>query len=292
VVVVSHNSARWLPACLESVIEAAGEIELDLVVVDSGSRDETAALVEEHAVARLVTCENRGFGHANNRGVATTDTEWVLYLNPDTLVVAGTIEEWVKSVADSPDGVFGARQLDEKGAVEPSIRRFPRPARWLGEALASERWPARPGWSGERVLDPAAYDQPRPCDWVSGAVMLVRREVLDAVGGFDERFFLYCEEPDLSWRAAAAGWGTRYAPALTVVHYGGNESATPELAAQLAYARRQYMGKHFTPLARAGGVAALTLGYGLRSLVGPRPRRRASRAALTTLIGLRSSPFE
>jgi len=292
VVVVSHNSARWLPACLESVVEAAGEIELDLVVVDSGSEDGTSALVQEHAVARLVTCENRGFAHANNRGAATTVAEWVLYLNPDTLVVGGTIEEWVKSVADTSDGVFGARQLDGRGAVEPSIRRFPRPVRWLGEALASERWLARWAWSGERVLDRGAYDEPRRCDWVSGAVMLVRREVLDAVGGLDERFFLYCEEPDLSRRAAAAGWGTRYSPALTVVHYGGNESATSELAAQLAYARRQYMAKHFTRLAWVGGVAALAVGYGIRSLVGSRPRRRASRTALATVVGLRGSPFE
>lgn len=290
VVVVSHNSARWLPACLTSVVERAGDLDLEIIVVDSGSTDATEHVVANHAPAKLVRCENRGFAHANNRGVEATDAPWVFFLNPDTEVVDGTLGDLVRAAGQFPEaGVFGVRQVNGQGKLEPSMRRFPHPARWFLEALGSERWARDGRWSGQRVRKWGAYDTYARCDWTSGSAMLVRDEVLRATGGMDESFFLFSEEPDLSLRALRAGWTTLHLPVLTVVHYGGNEAANVRMSAQLAYSRSQYMSKHFSRPARVLGTGALGLGYVLR-MINPRTRTR-SWAALVSILGFRGAPF-
>jgi GT2 family glycosyltransferase len=287
VIVVSHNSGRWLPDCLTSVLAHTGGVELDGVVVDAGSEDSTADIVGRYRPFRLVECENRGFAYANNRGAETTDAPWLLFLNPDTDVVEGTLSDLVRAGCEYPKaGIFGVKQVSGEGRIEPSMRRFPQPLRWLFEALGSERWGVDASWLGERILDPARYERPAQCDWTSGSAMLVRRETFQATNGMDERFFLYCEEPDLSLRALQAGWSTQYLPSITIVHYGGNESSSSNLAAQLAWARRRYMRKHFSRAGQAFGVAALALGYALRILFRKRPAQ--SRAGLEAMLGLRT----
>ena len=290
VIVVSHNSASWLPDCLASIVARAGSVDLDLVVVDSGSSDETVEVVKSHTAARLVSCQNRGFAYANNRGFETTTAPWVLFLNPDTKIVEGLLSELVRDAEGYPGtGIFGVRQVSGTGGLEPSMRRFPHPVRWLFEAVGSERWPVRGAWLGERVLDESLYSRPARCNWTSGSAMLVRSEVVRLIGEMDESFFLYFEEPDLSLRALRAGWGTMHLPALTVIHYGGNQATHPQLAAQLAYSQRLYMRKHFSVPGRMAGTASLAIGYLLRAILGP--RRSTSRRALATLLRVRPAPF-
>jgi GT2 family glycosyltransferase len=271
-----------------------GELELEIIVVDSGSRDETARIARSLGV-QLVTCENHGFAYANNRGLDVVGGRWVLFLNPDTAVIDGTLSELVTAAARHPRlGIAGVRQLGADGSVEWSIRRSPSPVRWLGEALGSESMPWREqSWAGERVLDPAHYVREEIIDWTSGSCMLVRRAVLDQIGGMDERFFLYSEEPDLSRRAKDLGWETWHLPVLTIVHYGGNEQTDPRFTAQLAHSRRLFLRKHGTGPDRLIGFVALVLGSALRAVLGRSSQRRhGARAALGTLLGLRRPPFE
>jgi GT2 family glycosyltransferase len=274
------------------VAERVGDLELEVVVVDSGSTDATAGVVADHPPARLVRCENRGFAHANNRGVEATSAPWVFFLNPDTEVIDGTLGDLVRAAEQFPGaGVFGVRQVNGRGTLEPSMRRFPHPVRWFLEAFGSERWATRDGrWSGQRVRRWEAYDTFARCDWTSGSAMLVRAEVLRVTGGMDESFFLYSEEPDLSLRALRAGWTTMHLPVLTVVHFGGNEAASPRMSAQLAYSRSQYMAKHFSRPARVLGTAALALGYVFRMI--DSRKRAGSWAALETILGFRGAPFQ
>src|SRR5262249_42690269 len=144
---------------------------------------------------RLVRCENRGFAHANNQGLATCDARYMLFLNVDTEILEGTFAKLVAALDVRPRvGLAGVRQLGAHGEVAASMRRFPNAARALGEALGSERLPVRTSWSGERVLDRALYDTERRCDWTSGSFLVARRRVIDEVGPMDERFFLYSEE--------------------------------------------------------------------------------------------------
>jgi GT2 family glycosyltransferase len=295
VIIVSANSAPWLRPCLTTLYEHTGGVELDVVVVAAGCTDETISLVEgEFPAARTVSCENRGFGYANNRALRTVDASWVLFLNPDTEFIEGTLAGLVASLRDRPFvGLVGVRQLTPDGQLFPTIRRFPNALRWLGEALGSERFPFHASWLGERELDLAVYGSDTSCDWTTGAFMLARLEALQSAGFFDERFFLYCEETDLCLRIKQAGWGVHHVPDVTILHHANKAGWDVRLEAQAAYAKRQYVEKHFSPAHRLAATGALALGYTLRSVVanGSPGRQESARIALATLLGRRPPPF-
>jgi N-acetylglucosaminyl-diphospho-decaprenol L-rhamnosyltransferase len=299
VIVVSANSGRWLPACLSSLFARAGGADLEVVVVDSGCSDDTAAIVREgFPQAGVLAVANRGFSYANNRAFLATSAPFVLFLNPDTEILDGTLAGLIRELERRPEvGLVGVRQVTADGALWPTIRRFPTPLRTLFEALGSEHLPFRASWLGERELDPKAYDRETACDWTSGSFMLARREAVLGAGLMDERFFIYCEEPDLCRRIKQGGWEVRHLPAMTIRHHAGRSGFAPRFVAQDAFARRQYMRKHFSRPRRAAGLAAYALGYGFRAVLGGRDRalareqRAASRAALAVLLGRAPAPF-
>jgi GT2 family glycosyltransferase len=299
VIIVSYNSAQWLVPCLASVYAHAGGAKLDVVVVDNGSVDGSPDLVErEFPQARVLRSENRGFAYANNRGFETVDAPFVLFLNPDAEIREGTFADLLQLLRERPCvGLLGCRQVSGDGKLYPTIRRFPTPTRHLLETLGSERFPVRAAWMGERELSPAVYDRETECDWVSGSFMLARRDAVLAAGLMDERYFLYCEETDLCSGIKAAGWTVRYVPDMTILHYWGKDGYDERLAAQEAYARRQYMFKHQGALRRILCTAALALFY-TRQAVDHRAgdpeapsRRAAARAALRALLGIAPPPF-
>ena len=178
-------------------------------------------LVErEFPAARVVTCDNYGFGHANNRALLTTNARYIVFLNPDTEIREGSFAELVARMDASPRlGLAGVMQITPDGQVFPTIRRFPNALRALFEAMGSERYPLRASWLGERELDLSRYERETDCDWTSGSFMLARREALESAGYFDERFFIYSEETDLCLRIKSAGWDIRHLPIMTVLHH-------------------------------------------------------------------------
>ena len=137
------------------------------------------------------------------------------------------------------------------------------------------------------------YEEDVACDWTTGSFMLVRKEALQSAGFMDERFFLYCEETDLCLRIRQAGWDIRHVPTFTILHHVGMTGWHPHLDAQAAFSKRQYFRKHLSPAHRVAATGALTLGYGLRAIVGGQTsgQRQSSRAALATALGLRPPPF-
>jgi len=146
------------------------------------------------------------------------------------------------------------------------------------------------------VLDGALYDRETPCDWTSGSFMFARKAAIDDVGGMDERFFFYCEEIDFCLRIRQAGWQVVHLPQMTIFHQSSTTRSNEALSRQMAYARRQYMEKNFTPAHRAAGTLALGLGAAIRSIWpgrGPdhRRRRASARSSLTTLLGFTPAPF-
>jgi N-acetylglucosaminyl-diphospho-decaprenol L-rhamnosyltransferase len=295
VIVVSANSSGWLHACLTTLYEHAGEVDLDVVVVASGCTDETVELVEtEFPRARTISCKNRGFAYANNQALRTVDADWVLLLNPDTEILEGSLGELIDRLESRPSvGLVGVRQLSPDGNVFPTIRRFPNAVRALFEGLGAEQWPVRASWLGERELDPEVYERDVPCDWTTGSFMLLRSSALQSVGFLDERFFLYCEETDLCLRVIKAGWEVRHLPYLTILHHADKEFANTRLQAQAAFAKRQYFEKNLPGVHSLAATGALALGYALRSVVGGHSpgRRENSRVALATLLGFRPPPF-
>jgi GT2 family glycosyltransferase len=289
VIIVSHNGKRWLDGALSSLFAGADGVDLDVVVVDNGTDDAAAYVEERFPAARTLRCENRGFGHANNRGLETAEARYVLFLNPDTEVLSGSLGELVAALDRRPGtGLAGVRQVDSHGALAPSIRRFPSTANMLAEALWVERVPGLRLWLGERELDPRQYARETACDWTSGSCMIARREALAASGGFDERFFLFSEETDLCWRIKGAGWEVAHLPELTIRHYEHEGGLGAQLEAQSAYGRLQFAREH---LSRPSAYrAAMALRYGLRvalyGLLGEskHDRREAARQALATTL--------
>lgn len=289
-IVVSANDGRWLPACLSSVLAHAGEVRLELIVVDNASTDGTRELVEaEFPEARVVSSPNRGFAYGNNRGLEHASARYILLLNPDTEILDGTFQELIATLDARPEiGLVGVRQIDSDGALLPTIRRFPSVARALGEALLSERWPIRPAWAGERVLDSDTYNREQECDWTSGSFMLIRREALLGAGVLDERFFLYSEETDLCLRVKRAGWGVHHLPRMTIRHHAGKGGVRPALVAQDALSRKLYARKHLPPLRRRMFVGAVGLRHAIRAAGA---RGEGARLALRTLLGRAAPPF-
>ena len=297
IIIVSHNSAAWLGPCLSSIYAKSGNLDLDIVVVDSGSTDDSVDLVRrDFSDVRVIAAENRGFASANNRGLDVIDAEWILFLNPDTRIVTGTLEELVSVLrARSTVGLAGVRQVDENGVLDPTMRRFPNAIRSLFTSLGAERLPFHASWLGERMLNVALYDRETPCDWTSGSFMLVRKAAIDDIGHMDERFFLYCEETDYCLRLRQAGWDVVHLPQMTIFHRPSTAS-DEKLSRQSAFARRQYMAKHFAPAHRVAGT--LTFAPRVRNPLGlprrgpeARLRRATARSALATLLGLRPPPF-
>jgi GT2 family glycosyltransferase len=298
VIIVSTNDRHWLRPCLRTVFEQAGELDLDVVIADNESTDGTAELIrEEFPAARVVPSRNLGFGHANNRACLTCNARYILFLNPDTEILSGDLEQLVGVLDRRPEiGMASVRQITRNGAVYPTIRRFPNALTAFGEALASERWRS-PRWLRERELDERCYDREVACDWMTGAFMVVRREALAGAGIFDERFFMSSEETDLAYRIKRAGWEVVHLPCMTILHHVHmGQPLGDRMEAQYAFARRQYAEKHFSPVHRRlylslvrwryriRLLASLALGRGAQS-------RAAARLALRTLRGAEKPPY-
>jgi N-acetylglucosaminyl-diphospho-decaprenol L-rhamnosyltransferase len=289
-IIVSHNSREWLDAALSSLAEHTREVSLAAVVVDNGDDGAGEYAASRYPFVRSLRCENRGFGHANNRGFEITDARFVLFLNPDTEFIAGELDALVAAMERMPDvGLAGVRQVNGEDVLAPTMRRFPSVARALAEALPVERVPLARRLLGERVLDPADYDRTVECDWTSGSAMFARSAAIEMSGGFDERFFLFSEETDLCWRIRRDGWRIVHLPDVTIRHHEQEHGANPRLWAQSAYARLQFADKNLRH-PRAYRLA-LALRYGVRtslySLPGRRTdasRREASRAALAAVV--------
>jgi GT2 family glycosyltransferase len=299
-VIVSYNAAAYLEPCLSSVFARAGTAVLDVVVVDNASTDGSADLVERRfPQVRVLRGENHGFAYGNNRGLELVDAPFVLFLNPDTEILTGTFGELVEAMRARPAlGLAGCRQVTPDGTLHPTIRRFPRADRMFWEALGSERFPFRASWLGERELDPAAYDRETPCDWTSGSFMLARRGAVIEAGMMDERFFIYCEEPDLCLRIKRSGWDVCHLPAMTILHHAGKDGDDPRLVAQDSYARRQYFDKHFRHPHRELAIGARALYHARRAATTRRrrtpqqgARRVSSLHGLRTVLGLAPPPF-
>jgi N-acetylglucosaminyl-diphospho-decaprenol L-rhamnosyltransferase len=223
VVVVNTNAGKDVLRCIGSVHESAGEVAFRVVVSDNGSTDGSVEAIESAFPDALVirNARNLGFPAAANRGMAATRSEFVLLINPDADVSAGTLEGFLKVARDHPRaGAIGALTRNVDGSIYPSARRIPSP--WLGLAhtILAPFWPSNP-WTGRyRMVD---WDRrtEREVDWVSGSSVLLRRAALDEVGLFDEAYFMYVEDMDLCTRMRKAGWEVWFSPQLEITHIGG-----------------------------------------------------------------------
>ena len=295
IVIVTHNGRELTLTTIESAMATLGELSVEWVIVDSGSTDDTPDAIEARwpdiAVTRL---PNVGFAAANNVGFAAAQGRYLLALNPDTEVRWGRFRSLVEAMDERPQvGAASVIQEEADGSLQ-SIRRDPSVGRALSEALLIRTLPGCSRWQ-ERELDQAVYASEREADWLVGAVLVLRREAVAAVGGFDERFFMYSEEADLCRRIREAGWEVRHLPVMRILHHGGAPS--PALIAQTAASRMQYAANHFGRVEAGLYRAVLALHHAVRLaglLVrrGAPERRAGTFRALQVALGLAPPPFD
>ncbi|WP_159085808.1 glycosyltransferase family 2 protein [Aeromicrobium chenweiae] len=240
VVVVTYNSSAVIGDLLDSLPAALAGLSARVVVVDNGSSDDTCDVVSRRGDCVLVREQNRGYAAGLNTGVRALPVEGpILLLNPDVRMDPGSVAVMASTLQQPRTAAVVPRLVDDHGQLSLSLRREPTLGRALG--LGRTRRPAL----SETVQDHGAYASPHVTDWATGAVMLLSRECFDALGGWDESYFLYSEETDYCLRARDIGWVTRYEPAALAVHIGGQSGRSARIhAMQIVNRVRLFRRRH------------------------------------------------
>jgi GT2 family glycosyltransferase len=289
VVIISYNTREMLRRCLRSLLDCAHGLAIEVLVVDNASRDGSAAMVAvEFPMIRMIEASaNLGFAAANNLAFRATRCPYVVLLNSDAFLQPGMLQRALEHMENDPSiGLGGGRLISEDGAWQPSARLFPSPLNdFLALSGMAHRFASSPFW-GRADRTWASPFEAADVDWVPGAFSIIRTEALDAIGAFDERFFLYYEEVDLCRRLKAGGYRIRYWPDVVVVHIGGESSRTMQNVvrsrggAQLTLWRMRaallYYRKHHARLAWLPFGIELTWHHlrALRNHLSSRPARR------------------
>lgn len=289
-VVVSYNTRDDLLRCLSSLREHAG-VPCEITVVDNASADGSAEAVRgAFPDAQLIENPvNLGFARACNQGLRASSSPFVLLLNSDAQVLGGAVALLLGILEERPDvGLVGPRTRSADGAIQVSFGPDLTPMAEWGQRRLVRGVRRREPRALERVEALAAREH-EP-DWLSGSCLLARRQALEAVGGFDEGFFLYEEDVDLCVRVRKAGWRILFTPRAEIVHHLGRSMAQAGHWARLEYHKshllyyRKHRGALATALLRLSLLAVSLAGW-LGSL-GPGDARRARRSLHRSSLGL------
>jgi GT2 family glycosyltransferase len=247
VCILSWNAKGYLERCLNSLLhpedsdvqealeraglagvqDAAESVSVDLLVVDNGSIDYSADMVETRfPEARLIrTHRNLGFAAGNNVGFHASEARYFLLLNSDTVVPRGMLTRLVQYADATPRAAFvGPKVVNPDGSLQYSCRRFPNLLAALLRNTPLARFAKDSAAVRDYLMTDWRHDEPRDVDWLSGCCLLVRREAAEQIGLLDETFFMYCEDMDWCYRAKDAGWTSVYYPGAHVVHEIGKSS--------------------------------------------------------------------
>jgi GT2 family glycosyltransferase len=253
IVIVNWNAGGQLADTVSSIGAHHGGCVASVAVVDNASTDDSLARLESLGptafdLTIVRNPINRGFAAACNQGAALGTSEFILFLNPDTRLFADSLPKaiaFLRAPENAEVGICGIRLVDEAGNTSMSASRFPTLRVMAGTTLGLSRiWPAA---FPSHVMSPSELTVTRPVDQVIGAFFLIRRSVFERCGGFDERFFVYFEEVDLSFRAKQLGYASYFLADVTAYHRLGGCSDQAK-AARLFYSLRSrilYAQKHY-----------------------------------------------
>lgn len=288
VIILNWNTCALLEQSLLSLRRYQGEISVEVIVVDNASGDNSREMVtEKFPEVRLhVNPTNLGFGEGNNNGAKIATGRYLLFLNSDTVVEEGALGRIVAFGDANPTvGIMGPKLLNEDGSLQYSCRRYPNLLTGffrntpLGRLLPANRFAA------DYLMKEFDHAEPRDVDWVSGAALVLRRELYEEIGAFDEEFFMFCEDVDLCWRGnhkrlparlhspcevviptkvtvfsigneeekPVGTWRVTYLPEAVIYHYIGKSTDQAPTRMTYEFHRSQYLfyRKHyrvFTPL--------------------------------------------
>src|SRR5450830_419774 len=258
IIIVNWNAGSQLAEVVSSIEKYHHGLVSSVVIVDNASTDDSLGRVETlqdlpFKLLVIRNSENYGFGKACNLGAQQAKSEYLLFLNPDAALYADTLPKalaFMQDPANSKVGICGVQLLDEAGHVSRSCARFPSAVGFVAHAVGLNRFFPSLG----HFMAEWDHAQTRQVDQVIGAFFLVRRNLFEALHGFDERFFVYFEEVDFSYRARQAGWRSVYLAEAQAFHAGGGTSNQVK-ARRLFYSLRSrllYAFKHFSWIGAAG----------------------------------------
>ncbi len=249
VIVVSWNVKALIARCLASVHAASCEWPVEIIVVDNGSIDGSIETVR-HAFPQatvVANAINRGFSVAINQGIDRAKGGHLLLLNPDTEIVGNALSAMVSYLRSHPHvGVVGPRLLNTDGSTQSSRRRFPNLCSACVEGTILQRYFPRAKAVLNYYCADQCDDEVNEVDWLVGACLLVRRDVVEQVGLLDERFFMYSEEVDWCYRIRKAGWKVVYLPQARVIHHHGQSSRQDAAQSHIYFqdSKSEYFAKH------------------------------------------------
>jgi len=272
IIIVSWNVRELLERALDCVYQTVRASSFEVIVVDNASEDGSVAMVRKRfpAAQIVVNTENIGFGRANNQAAALARGRYLLLLNPDAFVHERAVDRLVAFMDAHPTaGAAGPRLLYEDGRLQRSATAFPTVLTELWTTLGLDRaFPRHPVF-GCYQMTYWAMDDLRPVDALMGACLIVRRDLVERIGLFDEQFFMYSEEVDLCYRIQQAGLATYYLPDVAATHiWGGSSRLVPtQTFLRLFHSRVQFFRKHYGA-AKANLYKTVLLAGGLARVIG------------------------
>ncbi|MDM7925134.1 MAG: glycosyltransferase family 2 protein [bacterium] len=268
VVIVNYRADDYLKECTRSIQAQQGAGKTETIIVENGEGDYSDPVFKDAILIR--NSGNEGFARANNVGFGRARGDLVLILNPDTVLPENTLERCCRYMEANPKiGVLGCKLLNSDGTLQSSCRNFPGMLTSFVENMGFYRWLGRIGWLRKRYLMVWEHDVVRRVDSVKGAFMLTRRNLIREIGGFDERFFMYCEEVDFCLRAKRAGYEVVFYPEAAITHFGGKSTEIHSLRnlIELHRSYRLYCRKHFGPVKSAVCIFLYFFGVCSRALL-------------------------
>jgi hypothetical protein len=276
--ITSLNACDYLRDCLHSISEQSSHLNWDgaghfdsepcddveqspesrlnieLIIVDNGSTDDSVTMLQdEFPAARLIqNSKNEGFARPINQALRTSQGQFLLVLNPDTIILPGALNELVHYMTQNPTvGICGPKVLNRDGTLQKACRRgVSRPwATFSYFTGLSSLFPHTKLFGGY-LLNYLDEDQIHEVDGISGSCMLIRRQVIQQIGYFDERFFAYQEDADFCFQAKKAGWKVVYQPGAQIIHFGGQGGSRVEPYRSIYEWHRSYFLYYRKNLAR------------------------------------------
>ena len=253
VIIVNYNVKHFLEQALLSVRKASFSWPMEVFVVDNNSVDDSVSMVKEKfpEVRLIANKDNPGFSIANNQAIRQSSAEYVLLLNPDTVVEEDTFEQCIRFMDAHPDaGALGVKMIDGSGKFLPESKRgFPSPFVAFSKTFGLSRLFPKSKTFNHYHLGYLDKDEIHEVEVLAGAFMLLRQSVLNEVGLLDEAFFMYGEDIDLSYRIVQAGYKNYYFPHTTIIHYKGESTKKGSLNyvvafynAMIIFARKHFVG--------------------------------------------------
>jgi GT2 family glycosyltransferase len=247
IIFVNWNSIEYLRQCVASIYEYTRTVELELIVVDNASPDGDADILQQQFkdLKLIKSPVNIGFGRANNLGFRHSTGEHILFLNPDTRLVNPAIDILLtQSEALADAGIVGCRLLNSDLSVQSScIQTFPTILNQALDAdLLRQRWPHSRLWGTSPLVSDCGT--PAKVEVISGACMMIRRDVFERIGMFSEEYFMYAEDLDLCRKAVRAGYNNYYIGDATIVHHGGKSSSPQTATVAKWHSMLQYFVKN------------------------------------------------